>query len=243
MSTTYPSLQFTTFPEQIQTFVTMLNMTVADADAVTGYQTAMEAGDNVLAQQYYNQITSANQKFVDATKMNTLMDTCVALQKFYKTDIEPYIEEQQDIWEARINQFNYVGVYSPTTQYELNNFVTYTISGVTQLYICTLRPAIGTAPTNSTYWRQLSVQGVQGTSGENLSFRYAWSSAEIYYEEDVVVYNNVVWGCTAQNSNQAPVEGSSYWRAIYSPQQSVYPFSSTAPQNMRLGYLWFKIKG
>lgn len=242
LSVTYPSLQFTTFPEQVQAFVTMLNMTVADAEAVTGYQAAMQAGNNTLAQQYYNQITSANQKFVDATKMNTLMDTCMALEKFYATDIEPYVEAQQDIWETRIDQFNYIGTYSPTQQYEVNNFVTYTVSGVMQVYICISRPTIGTAPTNVTYWRQLSIRGMQGISGENLSFRYAWSSAETYYDEDIVTYDNKVWACIQQNSNQAPVEGSSYWRLIYSPTQIVYPFSSIEPENMKAGYLWLKIK-
>ena len=117
MSVTYPSLQFTTFPEQVQTFVTMLNMTIADAPAVKGYQQAMEAGNNTLAQQYYNQITNADQKFIDATKMNRLMDTCVALQNFYLTDIQPYIDNLQTTWTDRVDQFNYVGDYSASTLY------------------------------------------------------------------------------------------------------------------------------
>ena len=242
MSVTYPSLQFTTFPEQVQTFVTMLNMTIADAPAVKGYQQAMEAGNNTLAQQYYNQITNADQKFIDATKMNRLMDTCVALQKFYKTDIEPYIQSQQSIWGNRINQFNYVGDYSASTFYAITNFVTYTATGVSNIYICFKVPPICTAPTNTTYWRKLSIQGLQGPSGENLSFRYAWDSGEVYYPEDVVVYDNVVWGCLVQNSNQTPQSGSTYWRSIYSPQQVVYPFSAQEPTNMQEGYLWFKRK-
>ena len=243
MSTTYQSLQFTTFPDDIQSFVTMLNMSVEDGAAVTGYQQAMQAGNNTLARQYYSQITNANQKFIDATKMNTLMDTCVALQKFYKTDIEPYIQSQQSIWGNRINQFNYVGDYSASTLYAVNNFVTYTASGVRNVYICVKVPPIGTAPTNTTYWRELSIQGLQGPSGENLSFRYAWDSGEVYYPEDVVVYDNVVWGCLVQNSNQTPQSGSTYWRSIYSPQQVVYPFSAQEPTNMEAGFLWFKIKG
>ena len=243
MSTTYQSLQFTTFPDDIQSFVTMLNMSVEDGAAVTGYQQAMQAGNNTLARQYYSQITNANQKFIDATKMNTLMDTCVALQKFYKTDIEPYIQSQQTIWGNRINQFNYVGDYSASTLYAVNNFVTYTASGVRNVYICVKVPPIGTAPTNTTYWRELSIQGLQGPSGENLSFRYAWDSGEVYYPEDVVVYDNVVWGCLVQNSNQTPQSGSTYWRSIYSPQQVVYPFSAQEPTNMEAGFLWFKIKG
>ena len=242
MSTTYQSLQFTTFPDDIQSFVTMLNMSVEDGAAVTGYQQAMQAGNNTLARQYYSQITNANQKFIDATKMNTLMDTCVALQKFYKTDIEPYIQSQQTIWGNRINQFNYVGDYSASTLYAVNNFVTYTASGVRNVYICVKVPPIGTAPTNTTYWRELSIQGLQGPSGENLSFRYAWDSGEVYYPEDVVVYDNVVWGCLVQNSNQTPQSGSTSWRSIYSPQQVVYPFSAQEPTNMQEGYLWFKRK-
>lgn len=242
MSATYPSLQFTTFPDSINSFVTMLNMSIADGAAVTGYQQAMQAGNNTLAQQYYSQITNANQKFIDATKMNTLMDTCVALQKFYKSDIEPYIQSQQTIWGNRINQFNYVGDYSASKQYEINNFITYVINGDTRVFICTVRPPIGTAPTNNSYWRQLSLKGLQGPSGENLSFRYAWKSDEIYYVEDVVVYDNVVWGCLVQNSNQTPQSGSTYWQSIYSPQQVVYPFTTTEPTNMQEGYLWFKRK-
>lgn len=243
MSNTYPSLQFTTFPEQVQTFVTMLNMAIADGPAIKGYQQAMQNGNNALAQQYYAQITNADQKFIDATKMNKLMDTCVALQKFYLTDIQPYVENLQTEWTNRIEQFNYLGDYSASTLYAVNNFVTYTASGVRNVYICVKVPPIGTAPTNTTYWRKLTIQGLQGPSGENLSFRYGWKSDEIYYPQDVVVYDNVVWGCVVQNSNQTPQSGSTYWRSIYSPQQVVYPFSAQEPTNMEAGFLWFKIKG
>lgn len=242
MSNTYPSLQFTTFPEQVQTFVTMLNMAIADGPAIKGYQQAMQNGNNALAQQYYAQITNADQKFIDATKMNKLMDTCVALQKFYLTDIQPYVENLQTEWTNRIEQFNYLGDYSASTLYAVNNFVTYTASGVRNVYICVKVPPIGTAPTNTTYWRKLTIQGLQGPSGENLSFRYGWKSDEIYYPQDVVTYNNVVWGCSVQNSNQTPQSGSTYWKTIYSPEQVVYPFSVEAPTNMQVGYLWFKIK-
>lgn len=242
MSTLYPSLQFTTFPNSIQTFVTMLNMAVEDGAAVTGYQQAMQAGNNTLAQQYYKQITGANQKFIDATKMNTLMDTCVALQKFYKSDIEPYVSSLQTTWENRVNRFNYIGDYSASQQYEIHNFITYNVNGDSIVYICVARPPVGTSPTNSNYWRQLSFKGIQGISGENLSFRYAWKSDETYYVEDVVVYDNVVWGCLVQNTNQTPQSGSTYWQSIYTPQQVVYPFTTTEPTNMQEGYLWFKRK-
>lgn len=242
MSDTYPSLRFTTFPEQVQTFVTMLNMTIADGPAIKGYQKAMQNGNNELAKKYYAQITNANRKFIDSTKMNRLMDTCVALQKFYLTDIKPYIENLQTEWNDNVSRFNYLGDYSSSVSYNVNNFVTYTYGGVRHVYICIKKPPIGTSPSRTTYWRRLSVRGLQGVSGENLSFRYDWKSDQTYYEQDVVVYNNTVWGCLVQNSNKTPQSGSTYWEAIYSPEQVVYPFSSQEPTNMQVGYLWFKIK-
>lgn len=242
MSETYVDLQFTSFPEQVQSFVTMLNMTLEDGSAVTGFQQAMQNGNYEMAQQYYNAITNANQKFIDAEKMNTLMQTCIALQRYFSTDIEPYITTKQQEWEGRINQFNYMGAYSPSTQYQLNNFVIFDVNGVNEIYICTKTPAVGIPPTNDNYWRKLSIRGLQGESGVGLSFRYAWDSAQIYYLNDIVTYNNSVWLCNAQNVNQPPTSQSTYWSLIYSPRQVVYPFQSAQPTSgMQTGYLWFEL--
>ena len=140
MSTLFPDLPFTQFPTNIQTFITMLNMTASDAPLIKQYQTAMENGDTALAQSLYAQITNADAKFIDATKLNTLMQTCVALQRFYKTDIQPYIITKQAEWQGIVDEFSYQGVYSPSTQYEVNNFVLYNLNGVNFVYICTSRP-------------------------------------------------------------------------------------------------------
>ena len=104
MSTLFPDLPFTQFPTNIQTFITMLNMTASDAPLIKQYQTAMENGDTALAQSIYAQITNADAKFIDATKLNTLMQTCVALQRFYLTDVQPYINTKQDEWQDIIDE-------------------------------------------------------------------------------------------------------------------------------------------
>ena len=241
MSTTYQDLSFTTFPEQVQTFVTMLNMATSDGSAVLGYQEAMKNGDTATAQQYFSQIANANQKFIDSTKMNTLMDTCVALQRFYTTDIQPYVNNKQQSWENVINQFSYQGNYSPSVSYDKNNFVTADINGVNQVFICLMQTPVGTPVTNTTYWRQLTIRGMQGISGEGLTFRYTWDSSQTYYENDVVSYNDCVWGCTNENANQAPAVNSSYWQLIYKSQQYIYPFSSATPVSSQTGSLWFEI--
>lgn len=241
MSTTYPDLNFTSFPDQIQNFITMLNMTVADGNLVKSYQEAMQNGDYALAQQYFSQITNANQKFIDATKVNTLIDTCVALQRFYTTDIEPYVEIKEAEWENTINQFSYIGVYSSTYSYNKNNFVLANVNGVDALFICLEQPPIGTPVTNTNYWRQLTIRGEQGISGTDLTFRYAWDSSQTYYIDDVVTFDGKIWGCLIQNSNQTPSSNSNYWKLIYQSQQEIYPFSSSTPSLNQIGGLWFEI--
>lgn len=243
MSTTYQDLIYTSFPETVQTFVTMLNMATSDGAAVVGYQQAMQNGDYALAQQYFAQISNANQKFIDSSKMNTLMDTCVALQRFYSTDIAPYIEDKQQSWENIINQFSYQGIYSSSAQYYKNNFVLAEVNGVSQIFICLSQPPVGTPVTNSTYWRQLSIRGPQGISGITLTFRYTWNSSQIYSENDVVSYGDSIWACLVQNSNQPPSVGSTYWQLIYTSQQVIYPFSSVTPSFTQVGSLWFEIVG
>lgn len=217
-------------------------MTVNDAEAVSGYQAAMEAGNTSLAQQYYAQITNANQKFVDAEKMNTLMDTCVALQRFYLTDIKPYIENKQTSWQNTINQFIFKGNYSTGTQYQVNNFVIYTVAGENRVYICIKTPPVGTLPTSTTYWRVMTIKGVMGESGTGLTFRYNWQSGEPYYAEDVVTYNNIVWNCLKDNTGVTPGSDESTWKVIYTPTQNIYPFQTDAPTNIKTGDFWFQIE-
>lgn len=217
-------------------------MTVNDAEAVSGYQAAMEAGNTSLAQQYYAQITNANQKFVDAEKMNTLMDTCVALQRFYLTDIKPYVENKQASWQNIINQFVFKGAYSTGTQYQVNNFVIYTVSGENRVYICIKTPPVGTLPTNTTYWRVMTIKGAMGESGTGLTFRYNWQSGEPYYTEDVVTYNNIVWNCLKNNTGVTPGSDDTTWKIIYTPTQNIYPFQTDAPTNIKTGDFWFQVE-
>lgn len=241
MSTLNSDLPFTTFPYAIQTFTTMLNMTASDGSLVKQFQTAMENSNTALAQSIYAQITNADAKFVDATKLNTLMQTCIALQRFYLTDIEPYIATKQTEWQGIINQFTYEGVYDASTQYVVNNFVMYNVNGADFLYLCLVEPPIGTLPTNTNYWRVLTIRGAQGISGVGVSFVYEWKSDANYILQDVVTYNNAVWGCIQPNVNQIPAEGSLYWKLIYSTAPTIYPFQVDQPTSPATGDLWFKI--
>lgn len=242
MSTLYQDLPLTTFPSNgIQTFITMLNMTASDAPLIKQYQEAMRNGDTTTAQSIYSQITNADAKFIDATKLNTLMQTCVALQRFYKTDVEPYIDIKQSEWQGIIDRFSYQGVYNPSTQYDKNNFVLYSYGGISSIYLSILTPPTSNiSPLNETYWRKLTIQGVKGDSGDGLAFLYGWDSSTDYNTEDLVTYENKLWGSIVPNTNQPPYDGSTYWQVVGSIGQTIYPYQSNTPPTQTTGELWFK---
>lgn len=79
----------TVFPQQIQEFPTMENITAADGALITQYQEAKEAGNTELANQILVQITNYDSKIITANKMNTIMDTCYALEKYYTDKYSP----------------------------------------------------------------------------------------------------------------------------------------------------------
>ena len=136
--------------------------------------------------------------------------------------------------------FNYKGVFSPVTTYVKNNFVTYTYNGVEYVYIATNNPPVGADPTNTAYWRNLSIRGEKGDSGVGMSFLYAWDSTVHYSEQNVVTYGNYVWGAIKENQNQAPFEGSEYWSNIGTIRPRVIPVTSSYPALQETGDLWFR---
>ena len=73
----------TSFPNQIQNFPEMQDITAQDATLVQQYQNAMQAGNLALAQQILSQITNNQNKIVTADYLNTINDTVTAVQKYF----------------------------------------------------------------------------------------------------------------------------------------------------------------
>lgn len=244
MSTTYPDLTYTTFPDSQQTFVEMIDMTSSDGAIMTQYQTAMQNGDFAAARTALSQLPNSNNKIIDALKMNTLFDTTVALERFYQTTIEPYIEEKQQEWEQLValftENFAYVGDYSSGQTYQQNNIVSAvnTLTGDTNLYIAIQD---NSAPlSDATSWRTLTVKGVAGSSGPGLTFMGAWDSTTPYSENDVVAYANTIWAATQANTNQTPSSTSEYWQDYGTFPTLQIVVSQTQP-SLNIGDFWFQV--
>lgn len=236
----YNDLPLTNFPSSIDQFTTWLNIVATDGPLIQQYQTAMEAGNTTLANQILTQIPQGTQKIITATDLNTLTQAMLAVERFYLTDIKPYITQQQENWLSVIQQFSYEGVWQSGTTYVTNNFVSYTVSGLTLLYLAISDPPVGNVPTNSQYWRVLTLQGQQGASGQGLSYRQEWSNSTAYYTNDAVTYNGAVWmALTNSQGVQPSTDNSTYWQLVIPFITTTYPIQATQPTTQSVGELWF----
>ena len=97
----------TSFPNQIQNFPEMQDITAQAATLVQQYQNAMQAGNLALAQQILSQITNNQNKIVTADYLNTINDTVAAVQKYFVaryspayvvSETQPIVQEKSDFW-------------------------------------------------------------------------------------------------------------------------------------------------
>ena len=244
MSVTYPDLTYTTFPDTQQTFVEMIDMNSSDGVLMTQYQTAMQNGDFATARTVLSQIPNYNNKLLDSVKMNTLFDTTVALERFYQTNVEPYIEEKQQEWEQLValftDNFAYIGDYVSGQTYQQNNIVSAInpLTGDTNLYIAIQNNSAPLSDTTS--WRILTIKGANGQSGEGLTFMGPWNATTAYNENDVVTYQNDLWVALQASTNQDPTLTTGYWQNYGNfPITSIVVSSSQPVQS--IGDFWFQV--
>lgn len=236
----YADLQLTNFPDNIDTFITYLDILASDGRLVQLYMNAMNEGNQAQANEYLAQIPAAEQKIIKATDLNKITQAILALERFYKTDIQPYVENKQQEWLEVLSHFSYVGAWSSGTAYRKNNMVTYIVNGVELLYVATTENTpIGTSPLNGNYWRLLTLQGQQGVSGSGLSYRQVWKASEAYNKDDAVTYGGAVYVALKSNTAVQPDADASTWQKLISLNATTYPIQDTQPIGQPERGLWF----
>lgn len=242
MSVLYPDLDFTSYPDSLDNIALKSNITSnAEASLVAQIQAYILAGNFSAASSLMADNPVLATKIFSANDYNQLRDALLALERFYKSDIVTYINEKQEAWLSRINQFSYRGVYNVTTQYYVNNIVEYTVPSGTFLYICTVQPSSGVLPTDTNYWRILTLKGERGLSGDGLSFAWTWDAHTEYNLNDVVVYNNKWWASTQVQTGNTPQENSPYWKEILTALPAIQiPVQAEEPTGQSIGDQWYK---
>lgn len=97
----------TSYPNSVQTFPQMIDLTASDGSLVQQYQLAMQAGNLTVAKQILEQIPNNQNKIITADYLNTINDTLVAVEKYFQaryspayvvSDTQPPAQESGDFW-------------------------------------------------------------------------------------------------------------------------------------------------
>lgn len=239
MSNTYKDLIFTSTPDSIQDILEFKDIDQLDVSKLKEAQDLMMQAKFEEAYDIINMISDYSKKMITAERMNIIKDTCLALQRFYKTDIKPYINTKQAEWQNILNLFKYIGIWQSNIQYEKNNIVGKLVDGNLILYLCVERPTLGTSIDNATYYRQVSFVGRQGESGTGLTYRGSWSASENYYKEDWVIDENIWYICNTNNANMKPSSNPIVWQPFLSSTIPSIQMQSTTPSRLTDGEIWF----
>lgn len=243
MSTTYPDLPLTQFPGSVDQFKTFLDVTASDGTYIQQYMQALQQNDLQTAQTVLAKIPAASQKLVQAMDLNQLTQAMMAVERFYSTDIYPYIQTQQQNWRAIVNQFSYISAWAPNTTYDINNMVSYSSGGSNLIYIAIDDVPVNVQPTNTQYWRQMTIQGKSGGAGPGLSYLQDWNSYTQYVKNNAVTYDGAIWMALKTNTGTQPGTSSSTWRQIISFTNGMYPVQATQPSGLGNRQLWFNTSG
>ena len=97
----------TSYPNSVQTFPQMIDLTASDGSLAQQYQLAMQAGNLTLAQQILAQIPNNQNKIITADYLNTINDTVIAVEKYFQaryspayvvSNTQPSAQENGDFW-------------------------------------------------------------------------------------------------------------------------------------------------
>ena len=95
------------FPQQVQTFNQMQDISASDGALIAQYQTAMQTGNLAIAKQILAQIPNNQNKIITADYLNTINDTVVAVEKYFQaryspayvvSNTQPSAQENGDFW-------------------------------------------------------------------------------------------------------------------------------------------------
>lgn len=215
----YPDLYESTFPESVDNFDRYLDPSIDMLAAIQQYYSYMNTGNIAAANAVLELNPMLKRAVLNAENMNKLRDAIIALERYYFSDVQTYLQ----------NIVVYKDTYSASVKYNKYNVVNYTVDGITLAYMCISDATpIGTVPTNEDYWIAMTMQGEPGESGTGLSPRGPYGSSTLYFADDMVSHNNALWVCVADNTiGQTPSTSSAYWWRLLVIDDSILTYDNT----------------
>ena len=204
-----------TFPEKVDVFTELFDLPfekVQDARRLTelkGQPSLTNDEQNELLQ-----LTTQLKEFIITPEtFNKFQDALVAVETFFRDNVDGYIENKQDEWATYVTSFRYVGRWTSGKDYKFQNMVT---DENGDLFLCKKdnRSSSTTKVTNGTYWQRASAKGEKGDMGINAILKGKWNSSTSYALGDAVRYNEVYYVAIKANSGSEPKTSSTDWHLL-----------------------------
>ena len=232
MSVSYPQYPNSSFPENVDNWERQQDLNASDIPLMRQYQGYIDSGNITLAQQVLEDNPHLKNKIISADKMNNITDGLKTVQKFFKDNVNGYIDtkqqEMQDYVDVKttelttkqttsintmetkkqemlneVGKFSYKGIYSKITQYYKWN----TVKFRGNVYLC-IADVLGSDPTNELYWLKIA------DNGDKVNWRGTWTQVGEYKHLDMVTYNNDLYVCKLDNYNKNPELETVFWEVI-----------------------------
>lgn len=238
MSRSYPQFDGTEFPDRIDSFEQVQDVTITMAPVAAQYRKLVQQGQIQDAAELLKRYPELNSMSINAAKLNRMTDAISAIETFFTSEVQQWVVEL----------VKFKGPWNSNTTYSKYNVVTYSVSGQINAYVAT-EPSVprGIAPTNTTYWQQITYQGPKGDKGDKgdtgqkgdkgdtgakgdkgqdgapgkdgkdgVSWNYVgeWQPGMDYAVNDAVTCDNCLWGATVANSNSIPTRTNTRWKCI-----------------------------
>lgn len=204
------------------------------------YYTAMQNNNISNAANILKNNPSVANQIMNADNINILLNETYRRELTPKIDIDYFLEGLLSVYQKMIDYTRVMGEWDANTQYNVHNLVYYNEKAY-YVYPNTT-PPIGTPPTDTQYWKEYDIKGVQGYGGINLNFKFNWDNTQSYKVGDVVIFQNKMWYAVADNTNYEPNLNHYPWVVISMPKlPDKTPIQRAIPNGYDIGDFWFQI--
>lgn len=201
------------FPAEIDSFPILTDITIADVVNIRRYKELREKSSLTASEQaelnaLITNLTTAG-KLITAEYHNKVTDSIVAIQTFFKDNVDGYIKQKQEEFDRILQQFSDKGNWSPEITYQQWNTVVYNH----ETYLSRKNNNLNHIPDeeNSEWWHKVAQRGKQGPPGVGLTFLGNYDDSVLYNPGSAVYYENVIWYAMNPTQGNKPEAGSPYW--------------------------------
>lgn len=223
-----------------ETYINLMDdMHLENKSLFMQYFQALNSGDLITAEAILNNNPSLKDQIMSSQNINSIITGVNRREEQPKEEIDYYLDDLFQQFINSINNMKTIPTFSIEVQYEELNLVYYN----DMAYFAYNRPPKGTLPTDTNYWIEYDIKGLQGYGGvSNLNYMGNWSSSTNYNAGDVVIYQNKMWQANATNVGRAPDLSYYPWLLIMMPAMATKtPIQTLEPNNYAEGTFWFQI--